>query len=156
MWKDLDHDGTALSGGDDTWKLLQNPRPNATYLMSLGSNLSPDFARRTGCGPGNHIASFGIAVDETGIYVSAQTKVSIETCMLKMTPDAATRLWTAILPGRKALEMLPCALLVCSKQGFTRGWRNENSGISRPATRLIPASRYRRTESPVSRVGRAL
>jgi hypothetical protein len=98
IWDGLDRDGNALPAGDYTWKLLQTPGLKATYLMSLGSNFPPGNDWRTACGPGTHNSPFGIAVDETGIYVSANTTENIETCMLKMTPDGKTRLWTVLQP----------------------------------------------------------
>jgi hypothetical protein len=98
VWDGLDRDGNALPAGDYTWKLLQTPGFKATYLMSLGSNFPPGNDWRTACGPGTHETPFGIAVDETGIYVSAHTTENIETCMLKMTPDGASRLWTTLHP----------------------------------------------------------
>lgn len=98
IWDGLDRDGNALSAGDYTWKLLQTPGLKATYLMSLGSNFPPGDDWRTACGPGTHNTPFGIAVDETGIYVSANTTENIETCMLKMSPDGTSRLWTAMHP----------------------------------------------------------
>ena len=98
VWDGLDRDGNALPAGDYTWKLLQTPGLKATYLMSLGSNYPPGNDWRTACGPGTHNSPFGIAVDETGIYVSAHTTENIETCMLKMTPDGASRLWTTLHP----------------------------------------------------------
>jgi hypothetical protein len=98
IWDGLDRDGNALPAGDYTWKLLQTPGLRATYLMSLGSNFPPGDNWRTACGPGTHHTPFGIAVDETGIYVSANTTENIETCMLKMLPDGTSRLWTALHP----------------------------------------------------------
>jgi hypothetical protein len=98
IWDGLDRDGNALPAGKYTWKLLQTPGLKATYLMSLGSNYPPGNDWRTACGPGTHNSPFGIAVDETGIYVSANTTENIETCMLKMTPDGKTRLWTVLHP----------------------------------------------------------
>ena len=98
IWDGLDRDGGALPAGDYTWKLLQTPGLKATYLMSLGSNFPPGNDWRTACGPGTHHAPFGIAVDESGIYVSAHTTENIETCMLKMSPDGTSRLWTALHP----------------------------------------------------------
>jgi hypothetical protein len=98
IWDGLDRDGNALPAGDYTWKLLQTPGLKATYLMSLGSNFPPGNDWRTACGPGTHNSPFGIAVDESGIYVSANTTENIETCMLKMTPDGKTRLWTVLHP----------------------------------------------------------
>jgi hypothetical protein len=98
IWDGLDRDGNALPAGDYTWNLLQTPGLKATYLMSLGSNFPSGDTWRTACGPGTHHTPFGIAVDETGIYVSAETTENIETCMLKMSPDGASRLWTALHP----------------------------------------------------------
>ena len=98
IWDGLDREGNALPAGDYTWKLLETPGLKATYLMSLGSNFPPGNDWRTACGPGTHNAPFGIAVDETGIYVSANTTENLETCMLKMTPDGGSRLWTALQP----------------------------------------------------------
>lgn len=98
IWDGLDRDGNALPAGDYTWKLLQTPGLKATYLMSLGSNFPPGDDWRTACGPGTHNAPFGIAVDESGVYVSANTTENIETCMLKMSPDGSSRLWTALHP----------------------------------------------------------
>lgn len=98
IWDGLDRDGNALPAGDYTWKLLQTPGLKATYLMSLGSNFPPGDRWNTACGPGTHHSPFGIAVDETGIYVSAHTTENIETCMLKMTPDGTSRLWTSLTP----------------------------------------------------------
>ncbi|MCY2991143.1 MAG: hypothetical protein NTY19_25175 [Planctomycetota bacterium] len=98
IWDGLDRDGKALPAGEYSWKMLQTPGLKATYLMSLGSNFSPGNDWRTACGPGTHHAPFGIAVDETGIYVAAHTTENIETCMLKMTPDGKARLWTALHP----------------------------------------------------------
>lgn len=66
--------------------------------MSLGSKFPPGDDWRTACGPGTHHSPFRIAVDESGIYVSANTTENIETCMLKMSPDGASRLWTALHP----------------------------------------------------------
>lgn len=96
IWDGLDRDGNSLPVGDYTWKLLQTPGLKATYLMSVGSNYPPWNDWRTACGPGTHHAPFGIAVDQTGIYVSAHTTENTETCMLKMTPDGKQRLWTAL------------------------------------------------------------
>ena len=96
IWDGLDRDGNALPAGEYSWKLLQTPGLKATYLMSLGSNFPPGDDWRTACGPGTHHAPFGIAVDQTGIYVSAHTTENIETCMLKMAPDGKERLWTAL------------------------------------------------------------
>ena len=98
VWDGLDRDGNALPAGDYTWKLLQTPGLKATYLMSLGSNYPPGDKWNTACGPGTHHSPFGVAVDETGIYVAAHTTENIETCMLKMSPDGASRLWTALHP----------------------------------------------------------
>jgi hypothetical protein len=98
IWDGLDRDGNSLSAGDYTWKLLQTPGLKASYLMSLGSNFPPGDNWRTACGPGTHHTPFGIAVDESGVYVSANTTENIETCMLKMSPDGASRLWTALHP----------------------------------------------------------
>ena len=98
IWDGLDRDGNALPVGDYTWKILQTPGLKATYLMSLGSNFPPGDRWNTACGPGTHHSPFGIAVDETGIYVSAHTTENIETCMLKMTPDGTSRLWTSLTP----------------------------------------------------------
>jgi hypothetical protein len=98
VWDGFDRDGNPLPTGDYTWKLLQTPGLKAIYLMSLGSNYPPGTDWRTACGPGTHNAPFGIAVDETGIYVSANTTENIETCMLKMSPDGASRLWTTLHP----------------------------------------------------------
>jgi hypothetical protein len=98
VWDGLDRDGNALPAGDYTWKLLQTPGFKATYLMSLGSNYPPGDRWQTACGPGTHNSPFGIAVDETGIYVAANTTENIETCMLKMTPDGTSRLWTVLHP----------------------------------------------------------
>jgi hypothetical protein len=98
IWDGLDRDGNALPAGKYTWKLLQTPGLKATYLMSLGSNYPPGNDWRTACGPGTHNTPFGIAVDESGIYVSANTTENIETCMLKMTPDCKARLWSALHP----------------------------------------------------------
>ncbi|MCY2991145.1 MAG: hypothetical protein NTY19_25185 [Planctomycetota bacterium] len=89
--RDLDRFYVAIEHAARTMK--------ATYLMSVGSNYPPGNDWRTACGPGTHHAPFGIAVDQTGIYVSAHTTENIETCMLKMTPDGKQRLWTA-LPAR--------------------------------------------------------
>jgi hypothetical protein len=98
IWDGRDRDGNAQPAGKYTWKLLQTPGLKATYLMSLGSNFPPGNDWRTACGPGTHNSPFGVAVDETGIYVSAHTTENIETCMLKMTPDGKRRLWTALHP----------------------------------------------------------
>ncbi|MFM9197582.1 MAG: FlgD immunoglobulin-like domain containing protein [Planctomycetia bacterium] len=98
VWDGLDRDGNSLPAGDYTWKLLQTPGLKATYLMSLGSNYPPGDAWNTACGPGTHHSPFGVAVDETGTYVAAHTTENIETCMLKMSPDGASRLWTALHP----------------------------------------------------------
>ena len=98
IWDGLDRDGQALPAGEYTWRLLQTPGLKAKYLMSVGSNYPPGNDWRTACGPGTHGAPFGIAVDQTGIYVSANTTENIETCMLKMTPDGKTRLWSALHP----------------------------------------------------------
>ena len=98
IWDGLDRDGGALPAGEYTWKLLQTPGLKATYLMSLGSNFPPGDNWRTACGPGTHSSPFGIAVDESGVYVAANTTENIETCMLKMSPDGASRLWTALHP----------------------------------------------------------
>lgn len=98
VWDGLDRDGNSLPAGDYTWKLLQTPGLKANYLMSLGSNYPPGDDWRTACGPGTHNSPFGIAVDQTGIYVSAHGTENIETCMLKMTPGGASRLWTALHP----------------------------------------------------------
>ena len=98
IWDGLDREGNALPAGDYAWKLLQTPGLKATYLMSLGSNFPPGDDWRTACGPGTHHTPFGIAVDETGVYVAAHTTENIETCMLKMSPDGKSRLWTALHP----------------------------------------------------------
>lgn len=98
IWDGLDRDGNSLSAGEYSWKSLQTPGLKATYLLSVGSNYPPGNDWRTACGPGTHHAPFGIAVDQTGIYVSAHTTENIETCMLKMTPDGKERLWTALHP----------------------------------------------------------
>lgn len=96
VWDGLDRDGNSLPAGDYTWKLLQTPGLKARYVMSVGSNFPPGTDWSTACGPGTHVSPFGIAVDKTGIYVSAHTTENIETCMLKMTPDGKTRLWSAL------------------------------------------------------------
>ena len=75
---------------------VETPGLKATYLLSVGSNYPPGNDWRTACGPGTHHAPFGIAVDQTRIYVPAHTTENIETCMLKMTPDGKERLWTAL------------------------------------------------------------
>lgn len=98
IWDGLDRDGNSLPAGDYSWKSLQTPGLKAAYLMSVGSNYPPGDDWRTACGPGTHHAPFGIAVDKTGIYVSAHTTENIETCMLKMTPNGKERLWTALHP----------------------------------------------------------
>ena len=98
IWDGLDRDGGALPAGEYTWKLLQTPGLKATYLMSLGSNFPPGDNWRTACGPGTHSSPFGIAVDESGVYVAANTTENIETCMLKMTPDGVSRLWSTLHP----------------------------------------------------------
>jgi hypothetical protein len=96
IWDGLDREGKSLPAGEYEWKALQTPGLKATFLMSVGSNYPPGNDWRTACGPGTHHAPFGIAVDQTGIYVSAHTTENIETCMLKMTPDGKERLWTAL------------------------------------------------------------
>ena len=98
IWDGLDRDGNSLPAGEYSWKSLQTPGLKATYLMSVGSNYPPGDDWRTACGPGTHHAPYGIAVDQTGIYVSAHTTENIETCMLKMTPDGKERLWTTLHP----------------------------------------------------------
>ena len=47
---------------------------------------------------GHNSSPFGVAVDESGIYVAANTTENIETCLLKMTPDGKSRLWSALHP----------------------------------------------------------
>ncbi len=98
FWDYLDRDGNSLPAGNYTWKVLQTTGLKAKYLMSLGSNFPPGNDWRTACGPGTHNAPFGIAVDPAGIYVAANTTENIETCMLKMTPDGKTRLWSTLHP----------------------------------------------------------
>jgi len=98
IWDGLDRDGNSLPAGDYTWKLLETTGLKAKYLMSLGSNLPPGNDWRTSSGVGTHHAPFGIAVDPSGVYVAAQTTENIETCVLKMTPDGKTRLWSALHP----------------------------------------------------------
>ena len=97
-WDGLDHDGNSLPAGNYTWKLLQTTGLKAKYLMSLGSSFPPGNTWQTACGPGTHIAPYGIAVDTTGVYVAAFTTENIETCMLKMPSDGHTRLWSALTP----------------------------------------------------------
>jgi hypothetical protein len=98
IWDGLDREGKSLPAGEYEWKALQTPGLKATFLMSVGSNYPPGNDWRTACGPGTHHAPFGVAVDQTGIYVSAHTTENIETCMLKMTPDGKQRLWTTLHP----------------------------------------------------------
>ena len=98
VWDGLDRDGNSLPAGEYTWKLLQSPGLKATYLMSVGSSFPPGMDWSTACGPGTHVSPFGVAVDETGIYVAANTTENIETCLLKLTPDGKSRLWSALHP----------------------------------------------------------
>lgn len=97
-WDGRDREGKALPPGEYTWRLLQTPGLKATYLMSLGSNYPPGDTWATASGPGTHVTPFGVAVDTTGVYVSAETTENIETCMLKLAPDGKTRLWSALCP----------------------------------------------------------
>ena len=98
IWDGLDRDGNSLPAGDYTWKLLETAGLKATYLMGVGSNFPPGKDWRTACGPGTHVSPHGIAVDKSGIFVSANTTENIETCMLKMSPDGKTRLWSTLHP----------------------------------------------------------
>ena len=98
VWDGLDRDGNSLPAGDYTWKLLQTSGLKAKFLMSVGSNYPPGSDWRTACGPGTHGAPGSVAVDATGIYVAANTTENIETCVLKMTLDGASRNWSALHP----------------------------------------------------------
>jgi hypothetical protein len=78
---------------------LQTPSGlRTTYLMSLGSNYPRGTGWRHAGRPGTHRAPFGIATDSTGSYIAAQTTENIETCLLKLSPDGNTRLWSAETP----------------------------------------------------------
>ena len=98
VWDGLDAQGQGVPMGEYAWKLLQTPGLKATYLMTVGTNFPPGETWRTASGPGTHGTPFGIASDDTGIYVSAETTENIETCMLKMTPDGKKRLWSTLHP----------------------------------------------------------
>lgn len=98
FWDGLDGEGEAVPEGEYTWRLLQTDGLQVQYLLSLGSNYPPGDTWRTASPPGTHGSPMGIAVDATGIYISAQTTENIETCMLKLTPDGSERLWSTLQP----------------------------------------------------------
>lgn len=99
IWDGLDRDGNSVVPGAYSWKLLQTQGLKSQFLLSLGSNypIGPDW--RNASGPGTHGSPFGIAVDPTGIYISANTTENIETCSLKLSPDGKTRLWNNLHPN---------------------------------------------------------
>jgi len=99
MWDGLDRDGKCMPAGAYTWKLLQTQGLSSHYLLSLGSNYPIGADWRNACGPGTHGTPFGVAVDDTGIYISANTTENIETCSLKLSPDGNKRLWNNLHPN---------------------------------------------------------
>ena len=99
FWDGLDRDGKGVPAGDYAWKLLQTPGLSTQYQLSLGSNYPIGTDWRNGCGPGTHGSPFGVAVDDTGLYISANTTENIETCSLKLSPDGNTRLWNNTAPN---------------------------------------------------------
>ncbi|MFN0199701.1 MAG: FlgD immunoglobulin-like domain containing protein [Planctomycetaceae bacterium] len=98
IWDGLGRGGESLPAGQYVWKSLETPGLKAKYLLSVGTNFPPGTEWNTACGPGTHAAPFGVAVDETGIYVAAHTTENIETCVLKLAPDGQSRAWSALHP----------------------------------------------------------
>lgn len=100
LWDTRDNSGKPLPAGDYTWKLLATPGLSIRYVMSFGSNYpikesDPWWALG---GPGTHGGPQAVACDDSGFYVATFTE-NIEACLIKLSPDGKTRLWSAPCPG---------------------------------------------------------
>jgi len=99
LWDTRDNNGKPLPPGDYSWKMLTTPGLHIQYLMSFGSNYpikesEPWWALG---GPGTHGGPQAVASDASGFYVATFTE-NIEACLIKLSPDGKTRLWSAKAP----------------------------------------------------------
>ena len=100
LWDTRDNNGKPLPPGDYSWKMLATPGLSIHYVMSFGSNYpikdsDPWWALG---GPGTHGGPQAVACDESGFYVATFTE-NIEACLIKVSLDGKTRLWSAPCPG---------------------------------------------------------
>lgn len=87
-WDGLDEKGNPVPAGDYIWKVLATPGLTAEYLLTLGSNPSPDWLTW----PGNHGAVSAVTVDETGAYFAGGCGEG-NPLVIKQSLDGSKRLW---------------------------------------------------------------
>ena len=100
FWDTRDNNGKPLPPGNYSWKMLTTPGLQIQYIMSFGSSYpikesEPWWALG---GPGTHGGPQAVASDASGFYVSTFTE-NIEACLIKVSLDGKTRLWSASAPG---------------------------------------------------------
>jgi len=94
IWDGLDRDGKGVPAGKYSWKLLQTQGLSAQFQLIVGANYPVGTDLSSSSGPGTHNSPYTVAVDETGIYISALQTENLETCMLKLSHDGKQRLWS--------------------------------------------------------------
>ncbi|MFW6059844.1 MAG: FlgD immunoglobulin-like domain containing protein [Phycisphaeraceae bacterium] len=89
-WDGLDRHGEPSPTGEYEWRVLRTPGFQAEYITSLGINPGTAPWHRW---VGNHGGAASVAVDDTGMYIAAQ---STETApvLIKQSRDGAERHWT--------------------------------------------------------------
>lgn len=87
-WDGLDEKGKPVPAGAYAWKVLASQGLKAEYLLTLGTNPSPDWLPW----PGNHGAVSAVTVDETGAYFSGGCGEG-DPLVVKQSLDGSKRLW---------------------------------------------------------------
>jgi hypothetical protein len=89
-WDGLDRSGAAVAAGAYTLKLLRGAGLEAEFITNLG--LNPD-SEVFDTWVGNHDGAAAVAVDSSGMYISAQVTETAPV-LLKQSLDGKTRHWT--------------------------------------------------------------
>jgi len=88
-WDGLNQQGVAQPAGNYSWKLLTTKGLTAEYLLTLGTKVTPSYARW----PGGYAGGpFAVAVDATGMYVMG-TECEGSPTVIKQSLDGNTHYW---------------------------------------------------------------
>lgn len=161
LWDTRDNDGKPLPPGDYAWKMLATPGLHIRYVMSFGSNYplkdsDPWWALG---GPGTHGGPQAVACDDSGFYVATFTE-NIEACLIKVSLDGKTRLWSAPCPGSwEGGNALVCSSNALYMLGNGRLWTYDAvTGAKRPQPfdlKWLPESQDIAVVPPEAAAGKA-
>lgn len=134
-WDGLDGAGRVVPEGEYEWRAVVSPGFVARFITRVGIS-PPDGRHQTWVG--DHAGPGGVAVDRTGIYISAELTEGLP-LMIKLSPDASRRVWDKHQYyeggiGRRIATNGQTLYLLQTRQDFTRVRKLDPSNAGLQAT----------------------